>query len=82
MGSDGIFDNVSDDMLLDLVAKNAKLKPNQLSKKICELSRKQSLDAQAVTPYGKQAQRRGDPTFKNGLGGKVDDASCIVVLCK
>jgi protein phosphatase PTC7 len=82
MGSDGIFDNVSDDMLLDLVAKNAKLKPSQLSKKICELSRKQSLDAEAETPYGKQAQRRGDPTFKNGRGGKLDDASCIVVVCK
>jgi protein phosphatase PTC7 len=82
MGSDGIFDNVSDDMLLALVARSAKLKPNQLSKKICELSRKQSLDAQAVTPYGKQAQRRGDPTFKSGLGGKLDDASCIVVACK
>lgn len=82
MGSDGIFDNVGDDMLLDLVAKSTRLKPNQLSKKICELSRKQSLDAQAETPYGKQAQRRGDPAYKNGLGGKVDDASCIVVVCK
>lgn len=82
MGSDGIFDNVSDDLLLDLIAKNAKLNPTQLSKKICELSRKQSLDRQAVTPYGQQAQRRGDPAFKDGRGGKVDDASCIVVACK
>lgn len=82
MGSDGIFDNVSDDMLLELLSKNSKLKPNQLSKKICELSRKQSLDAGAETPYGKQAQRRGDPAFKSGLGGKVDDASCVVVACK
>jgi len=82
MGSDGIFDNIGDDMLLDLVAKSTKLKPTQLSKKICDLSRKQSLDERAVTPYGKQAQRRGDPTFKNGLGGKLDDACCIVVACK
>lgn len=82
MGSDGIFDNVGDDLLLDLIAKNGKLNPSQLSKKICELSRKQSLDRQSATPYAKQAQRRGDQDFKDGLGGKVDDASCIVVVCK
>lgn len=82
MGSDGIFDNVGDDMLLDLIAKNSRVTPTQLAKKICELSRKQSLDRQSVTPYGKQAQRRGDPAYKDGLGGKVDDASCIVVACK
>ncbi len=82
MGSDGIFDNVGDDMLLELIAKNTRLNPTQLSKKICELSRKQSLDGQSITPFGKQAQRRGDPAYKEGLGGKIDDASCIVAVCK
>jgi len=82
MGSDGIFDNVDDDMLLDLVNKNNRMNPNQLSRKICDLSRKQSLDAKSVTPYARQAQRRGDPAFKSGLGGKVDDVSCIIVKCK
>lgn len=82
MGSDGIFDNVGDDMLLDLITKSSRVTPTQLAKKICDLSRKQSLDRQSVTPYGKQAQRRGDPAYKDGLGGKVDDASCIVVVCK
>jgi protein phosphatase PTC7 len=82
MGSDGIFDNVSDDMLLELIGKSARLNPSQLSKKMCDLSRKQSLDGKSVTPYAKQAQRRGDQAFKDGLGGKVDDTSCIVVVCK
>jgi protein phosphatase PTC7 len=82
MGSDGIFDNVSDDMLLDLIEKNGRLNPTQLAKKMCELSRKQSMDRQSVTPYGKQAQRRGDVSYSDGLGGKVDDASCIIVVCK
>jgi protein phosphatase PTC7 len=81
MGSDGIFDNVSDDMLLDVVSKSPP-KASQLAKKICDVSRKQSLDRTSVTPYGKQSQKRGDPDYKDGLGGKVDDASCIVVLCK
>lgn len=81
MGSDGIFDNVDDDMLLDLIDKNPR-RPGVLAKKICELSRKQSLDRNSLTPYAKQAQRRGDPDYKEGVGGKVDDSSCIVVLCK
>lgn len=82
MGSDGIFDNVSDDMLLETVGKVNKPNPSQLARKICDISRKQSTDKNSVTPYGKQAQRRGDPGFTSGLGGKVDDASCVVVVCK
>lgn len=82
MGSDGVFDNVNDDTLLDLVAESTFVKPTQLAKKICELSRKVSLDKNSITPYSKQAQRRGDPDYRDGLGGKVDDVSCIVVSCK
>jgi protein phosphatase PTC7 len=82
MGSDGIFDNVDDDQLLELVAQNSGLKPTSLAKKICDVSRKVSLDKTAVTPYSKQAKRRGDPDYRDGLGGKVDDVSCIIVVCK
>mmetsp|Transcript_854 Transcript_854/g.1776 ORF Transcript_854/g.1776 Transcript_854/m.1776 type:complete len:520 (+) Transcript_854:93-1652(+) len=82
MGSDGVFDNVNDDTLLDLVSESAVVKPTPLAKKICDVSRKVSLDKNAVTPYSKQAQRRGDADYRDGLGGKVDDVSCIVVLCK
>jgi protein phosphatase PTC7 len=81
MGSDGIFDNIGDDMLLDLIGKSP-TKPAQLARKICDLSRKQSLDRTSRTPYAKQAQKRGDPDYKEGIGGKVDDSSCIIVLCK
>lgn len=81
MGSDGVFDNLNDDLLVDLVTRSpAKAMP--LAKKICDVSRKQSLDKNSETPYGKQAQRRGDPDYRNGLGGKVDDVSCVVVVCK
>lgn len=82
MGSDGVFDNVNDDTLLDLVAESPAAKPTPLAKKICDVSRKVSLDNVAVTPYSKQAQRRGDADYRDGLGGKVDDVSCIVVVCK
>lgn len=80
MGSDGIFDNCDDDVILDTIAKSP-MKASQIAKKICTVSRKQSQDKQSVTPYSKQAQRRGDPDYKFGLGGKVDDVGCVVVVC-
>jgi len=82
MGSDGVFDNMSDDILLDLVVNSLSLRPPPIAKKICDLSRKLSLDKTSVTPYSKQAQRRGDAEYRDGLGGKVDDVSCVVVVCK
>lgn len=82
MGSDGIFDNLDDDTILDLVAKSSAIKPTPMAKKICDVSRKASLDKNSPTPYSKQAKRRGDADYKDGLGGKLDDVSCIVVVCK
>jgi len=82
MGSDGIFDNVDDDTLLDIVSRSSSVKPTPLAKKICDVSRRASLDKTAPTPYSKQAQRRGDADYRDGLGGKLDDVSCIVVACK
>jgi protein phosphatase PTC7 len=81
MGSDGIFDNLTDNQILDVI-QNSPKKSSLIAKKIVELSRKESLNPQALTPFAKQAQRRGDKEFKDGVGGKVDDASCVVVLCK
>ena len=82
MGSDGVFDNVNDGILLDLVAESSVVRPTSLAKKICDVSRKISLDKTAVTPYSLQARRRGDADYRDGLGGKVDDVSCIIVVCK
>jgi protein phosphatase PTC7 len=81
MGSDGVFDNVSDDLILDTVASTS-MKAGQIAKKLSSVSRKQSLDKNAVTPYSKQAQKRGLPEFQDGIGGKVDDVGCVVIVCK
>jgi protein phosphatase PTC7 len=81
MGSDGIFDNVDDDALVAMV-ENGPRKPSQIAKRVVDLSRKMSLDPDSKTPYAKQAQKRGDRDFKDGRGGKLDDACAIVVLCK
>jgi protein phosphatase PTC7 len=81
MGSDGIFDNVDDDALVAMI-ENGPRKASQIAKRVVDLSRKMSLDPDSVTPYAKQAQKRGDRDFKDGRGGKLDDSCAIVVLCK
>jgi protein phosphatase PTC7 len=80
MASDGIFDNLREEQILE-TAGNGPRRSSVIAKRIVDLSRKVSLDENAATPYAKQAMRRGDSAFRNGLGGKLDDASCIVVLC-
>ena len=80
MASDGIFDNLNDDQICEIVA--AEKTPTAMAKRVTELSRKVSLDDSAPTPYAKLAKRFGDPDYPDGLGGKVDDVSCIVVSYK
>eukprot|EP00591_Stephanopyxis_turris_P006154 CAMPEP_0195524606 /NCGR_PEP_ID=MMETSP0794_2-20130614/24526_1 /TAXON_ID=515487 /ORGANISM="Stephanopyxis turris, Strain CCMP 815" /LENGTH=514 /DNA_ID=CAMNT_0040654859 /DNA_START=121 /DNA_END=1662 /DNA_ORIENTATION=+ len=78
MGSDGVFDNLSDDDIFEAI--NAVPdKSTFIAKSVVDMSRKISLDETAATPYAKLAKKNRNPDYKNGLGGKVDDISCIVV---
>lgn len=76
MGSDGIFDNLEDDEIVEIINSTTDVKA--AAKQISDRSRKVSLDSQASTPYSKQAKKNGDPDFQDGKGGKVDDISCVV----
>ena len=80
-GSDGVFDNLSDADVCDIVGSfGPKAKATQIAKKIVDRSRVVSLDTSAVTPYSTVARgRSGYDQYKNGRGGKIDDVSCIVV---
>ncbi len=79
-GSDGIFDNLDDAAIVELVTdESSKSKPNLIVQKIVTKSRAVSKDINAPTPYAKQAKRNRYEAYKSGLGGKVDDISCIVV---
>ncbi|CAB9508804.1 protein phosphatase 2C BIPP2C1 [Seminavis robusta] len=77
MGSDGIFDNLEDSEIVEVV-NSGPAKAGAIAKQVSDLSRKVSLNSNAPTPYSKQAKRNGDPDFRDGLGGKVDDISCVV----
>eukprot|EP00526_Cylindrotheca_closterium_P005664 CAMPEP_0113636460 /NCGR_PEP_ID=MMETSP0017_2-20120614/19036_1 /TAXON_ID=2856 /ORGANISM="Cylindrotheca closterium" /LENGTH=579 /DNA_ID=CAMNT_0000547345 /DNA_START=82 /DNA_END=1821 /DNA_ORIENTATION=- /assembly_acc=CAM_ASM_000147 len=81
MGSDGIFDNVNDDLILDTID-GSSTKAGQIAKQICNVARKQSVSKEASTPYAQQAKKRGLPEYQFGVGGKVDDIGCVVVVCK
>eukprot|EP00984_Skeletonema_dohrnii_P038225 scaffold41207_cov144-Skeletonema_dohrnii-CCMP3373.AAC.1 len=80
-GSDGVFDNLSDADVCDIVGSfGPKAKAAQIAKKIVDKSRVVSLDTSAVTPYSTVARgRSGYDQYKSGRGGKVDDVSCVVV---
>ncbi|CAB9496378.1 protein phosphatase 2C BIPP2C1 [Seminavis robusta] len=77
MGSDGIFDNLGDSELVQVV-NSGPAKAGAIAKRVSDRSRKVSLNSKAPTPYATLAKRWGDPKFQDGLGGKVDDISCVV----
>lgn len=77
MGSDGVFDNLSDQEVLKVIGDGLD-KPNVYAKQLSDRSRKVSFNRKAETPYAKLAKRSGDPDYEDGLGGKVDDVCCVV----
>eukprot|EP00566_Odontella_aurita_P009644 CAMPEP_0113577850 /NCGR_PEP_ID=MMETSP0015_2-20120614/29116_1 /TAXON_ID=2838 /ORGANISM="Odontella" /LENGTH=514 /DNA_ID=CAMNT_0000481513 /DNA_START=761 /DNA_END=2305 /DNA_ORIENTATION=+ /assembly_acc=CAM_ASM_000160 len=79
-GSDGIFDNLLDNEIWDLVA-SSNGKASIIAKSIIDESRAVSLDTEAPTPYAKLAKKNRYPNYQSGLGGKVDDISCVVIKC-
>jgi protein phosphatase PTC7 len=80
-GSDGVFDNLSDADVCEIVSSfGARGKSSAIAKKIVDRSRTVSMDPDSVTPYSTVARgKSGYGAYKNGRGGKVDDISCLVV---
>jgi protein phosphatase PTC7 len=80
-GSDGVFDNLSDADVCEIVNSfGPRTKSAMIAKKIVDRSRTVSLDTNSVTPYSTVARgKTGYAAYKNGRGGKVDDISCLVV---
>lgn len=82
-GSDGIFDNLEDDVIIEIVSsQTGKKRASQIVEKIVSESRRISIDPNAATPYAALAKRNRYENYMSGLGGKVDDISCIVIECK
>eukprot|EP00816_Leptocylindrus_hargravesii_P009363 CAMPEP_0196819800 /NCGR_PEP_ID=MMETSP1362-20130617/72186_1 /TAXON_ID=163516 /ORGANISM="Leptocylindrus danicus, Strain CCMP1856" /LENGTH=514 /DNA_ID=CAMNT_0042198405 /DNA_START=223 /DNA_END=1767 /DNA_ORIENTATION=+ len=82
MGSDGIFDNLSESRICEIITENSwSPKLPLVVKKIIDEARLISFDETAETPYAKEAKKNRYEEYMDGLGGKLDDVSCIVVRC-
>ena len=84
-GSDGIFDNLSESRICKIVNRNLWPSPSssgipKIVKMIVDEARKISFDPEIETPYSVAAKRYYE-NYSDGLGGKLDDISCIVARC-
>jgi len=82
MGSDGVFDNLTKDAICDIVKTGSSAKA--IASTISLESRRIGDDPNAITPYAQEAKKiryEGYEEYSDGLGGKVDDVSCVVVKC-
>jgi len=79
LGSDGVFDNLTDETICDIVVRDSSAA--SIAKNISDESRAIGSNPTAETPYAKLAKKNKYEEYASGLGGKVDDISCIVVKC-
>jgi len=95
MASDGVFDNINEGEIVGVVEAGVgggggggggfslggiSSPARQIAKNICEMSRKVSLMEDIVTPYSVVAKKNKIEGYQDGLGGKVDDISCVCVV--
>ncbi|CAM0879674.1 unnamed protein product [Alopecurus aequalis] len=86
-GSDGFFDNIFDQEILDVISESPGI--DEAAKALAELARKHSVDVKFDSPYSIEARSRGFdvPWWKKLLGakltgGKMDDITVIVAQVK
>lgn len=73
-GTDGLFDNLDESDMVEIVNQGVKKAPHKLARKIAKLAHHNSLDRCAITPFSKAAQEAG----LEFLGGKVEDITVVV----
>ena len=83
--SDGVFDNLNENRIRKIV--NEKLWSSSSSSNISNIvklivneAKKNSLDKTIETPYSIAAKKHYKE-YKEGIGGKPDDISCIIARC-
>jgi protein phosphatase PTC7 len=91
MASDGIFDNLSELAICKVLASFSNIVSSssspssspaaRIAKSLVDESRRVSLDINADTPYAKLAKKNRYNNYRSGMGGKVDDISCVLVVC-
>lgn len=77
MGSDGLFDNVSDETIVSEVVKLTKAgkRASIVAQRLCAVAFNNSVDKDAITPYCVAATEAFDMVYN---GGKKDDITVLV----
>lgn len=77
-GSDGLFDNLFDDQIIETIKNSAHVDLNKLSQEIANAAHKVSIDKHAFSPYAAWVRSLGNPDWDEVVGGKKDDITVIV----
>ena len=77
MGSDGLFDNVSDETIVTEVVQltTTGTRASIIAQRLCAVAFNNSVDKDAVTPYCVAATEAFDMVYN---GGKKDDITVLV----
>ena len=78
--TDGVFDNLSDNCICEALAYRIILNLSNISQAVADKLRAGSPNAKDKTPYKKLAQNNRYEEYRNGVGGKFDDISCVVLM--
>jgi len=77
-GTDGLFDNLFDEEIIDIIATHQVSDINQLAFEISVRAQMTSYDAHAITPYALWVRSLGVASWVDFTGGKRDDITAIV----
>jgi protein phosphatase PTC7 len=74
-GTDGLWDNLYDDDILEIFADNPTLDPATVAQYIARKAHTVANDKDALSPFSKSARQNGYPL---ACGGKLDDITVVV----
>ena len=75
LGSDGLFDNVYDEEIVDICKNDPSEDPQKIADSIAQLASKFANHRTRLSPFAKAAQQQGHLFF---IGGKLDDITVLV----
>ena len=76
-GSDGLFDNLSDKIIIDILTGLCPENFEEKMAEICQVCVHCALDEDYLSPFALEARRYG---YKGEKGGKLDDLTAIINL--
>ena len=74
-GTDGLFDNLSDEQIMRIAMSNGHKSPSSISMQLVTAAFEASIDKKAITPYSTAATEEFNIIYQ---GGKKDDIACVV----